>query len=238
MSLFNFLRDFELVKNFYFDPLKELKLTVFFRTTSTEITQQVVQRITEIGTELGLNLDPNGYMTLRSLLFNSIIDNFLKSFAFSFLTTFVLFIFIFKSLKWASIAMLPNFIPLIFISGFMGVLGIPVEGNLVMMICISFGIAVDDTIHFLLSLKKYLKVNKSMKASIKSAFNDTSGALLGTTLVFVTSFPCFFLSDMRLYREVGGFVIGSLVLALIADFILLPAILYLFDPDRYKMSKT
>ena len=137
------------------------------------------------------------------------------------------------------LAMLPNILPLIFISGVMGILGLKVEGNLVLLICISFGIAVDDTIHFLYAMKRAQNNGANQHQSISTAFKETSNALLGTTMVFVLSFPTFFLADLKLFRQMGLFIMLALLIALLADFIVLPALFSLLNKGtREKVSGT
>lgn len=133
--------------------------------------------------------------------------------------------------------MLPNLFPLLFICGFLNILGMTIDSNLVLMICITLGIAVDDTIHFLWALRKNSLVNPDMKENIRAAFKTTSKALMATTLIFSLSFPAFFFADLKIFYQVGSFVILSLLFALAADFLLLPALFLLFekkpsDPEK------
>ena len=160
---------------------------------------------------------------------NSVIRNFIKSFAFSFMVIFIIFLVIYRSLKWATLAILPNILPLLTISGLMGLFNITVESNLVILVCVTMGLSVDDTIHFIYNLKNSLKKGLPLKNSVENSLKETAKALIGTTSVLVFSFPCFLLADLKLFVQVGVFILISLIVALIADFLLLPSLLLKFN---------
>ncbi|MBT3586005.1 MAG: MMPL family transporter [Halobacteriovoraceae bacterium] len=234
-SIFNLLNNYQLFKSFYNLEANEVKSTVFLKTTSSKDLRAVLDAIKGLSSReefSNLSIRPMGFVTIRTTLLEKIIGNFLVSFGISFVIIFFIFLLIFKSFKWAALAMLPNLYPLLFIAGLMGLFGLSIEGNLVILVCISFAIAVDDTIHFLWTFQKNLKEGKGHQTSLNLAFTQTSSALLGTTLVFVLSFPCFFLADLKLFIQIGGFVMGALILALLADFLLLPALFQYFGPGK------
>ncbi len=239
-SIFHLLNDYKVFDLTYVEKLNEVKFTLFMETSSSSELEKVLKAINildQSDTYKGLKIKTMGFSSIRTFLMNNIIDNFLKSFAFSLALIFIVFLLIFGKLSWALLAMIPNILPLLFISGCMGILGLKVESNLVLLICISLGIAVDDTIHFLWAMKRSLLEKKNLKNSVLKAFEDTSDALLGTTLVFVLSFPTFFLADLKLFRQMGVFIMIALLIALLADFIILPALFSLLKDDtREKKS--
>jgi len=239
-SIFHLLNDYKVFNLTYVEKLNEVKFTLFMETTSSSELEKVLEAINRLDKKeiyRGLSIRTMGFSSIRTFLMNNIIDNFLKSFAFSMILIFIVFLIIFKKLSWAFLAMIPNILPLVFISGSMGILGLKIESNLVLLICISLGIAVDDTIHFLWAMKRSLAKEKSLKNSVLQAFEETSDALLGTTLVFVLSFPTFFLADLKLFRQMGIFIMMALLIALLADFIILPALFSLLSRgDRRKSS--
>jgi predicted RND superfamily exporter protein len=125
--------------------------------------------------------------------------------------------------------MIPNVFPLLTISGLMGLFNITMESNLIILVSITIGIAVDDTLHFTYHLRKCLKQKLGLEKSIKESLNSTLKALVTTTSVFIFSFPTFLLADLKLFVQVGIFILISLVAALLADFLLLPAALVLLS---------
>ena len=97
------------------------------------------------------------------------------------------------------------------------------------VIAISFGIVVDDTIHF---LSKYLKARREGEAapdSVRYAFRTTGQALWVTTAVLVAGFLVFTASGFQLSWVLGLMVAITVSFALAADFLLLPALLIFAD---------
>lgn len=238
-SLTDMMMNHGAFSNFYNQDSQLFRGIVFLKTTSSKDTQTVLLKINKLAKDYQyfFSVKPRGFVTLRTLVFDKLTKNFLLSFLFSLLSIFILFLLIFKSLSWALIGLLPNIIPLLLIGGLLSLLNMPMDSNLVLMVCITLGIAVDDTIHFLWALKHQLNEQTrtqlpELKNAILKAFDKTSKALLGTTLIFTLSFPCFFLADLKIFYQVGTFVILSLIFALAADFLLLPALLLTISKNK------
>ncbi|MAZ47875.1 MAG: hypothetical protein CME65_04890 [Halobacteriovoraceae bacterium] len=225
-SLIELIRSRKIFSQFYSENFE--RTIVYVKSTSTNDTKLTLKQIENLAKKYSqdFTLTPQGFITLRTYVLHSLIEHFLLSFMASLVLVFAAFYWLFKKFSWAFLAIIPNIFPLIFIGGILSFAGLTVDSNLVLMICISLGIAVDDTIHFLYSLKSNL-AHHNMRTSLESAFKSTSKALLGTTLIFALSFPCFFLADLKIFYLSGGFIILSLIFALAADLLLLPAILSL-----------
>lgn len=238
-SLTSMMVNYGAFSNFYDSKREVYRGLAFLETTSSKAAKSLVLEIDNISKDYKniFDVDLRGFITLRNYVFNKLVKNFLVSIIFSFFIIFLIFLLIFKSFKWAILGMLPNLFPLLFICGFLSILGMTIDSNLVLMICITLGIAVDDTIHFLWALRKSALKNNNMKENIRAAFASTSKALLATTMIFSLSFPAFFFADLKIFYQVGSFVILSLIFALAADFLLLPALFLLFekktsDPEK------
>ncbi len=227
-----FLNNWGGLSHFFGQEKSGLKSTLYLADSSIKKVKKIAEKIDSLATDK-LVYDLRGFIKIRSFLFEKIISNFVLSFSLSFICTFTLFLLLFKSFKWALLALIPNIFPIVLISALMGLLGITVEGNVVMLICVIMGVAVDDTIHFLFFLKKEMQRGQSLYHGLEKSYDKTSKALIGTTMVFVLCFPCFLLSDLRLMIQMGIFIILALIFALMADFILLPALL-LLGRDSFK----
>ncbi len=238
-SLTSMMVNYGAFSNFYDSKRGVHRAIAFLETTSSKVAKELVVKIDTLSAEYKefFIIEQRGFITLRNFVFNKLVKNFLISIIFSFFIIFLIFLLIFKSFKWAALGMLPNLFPLLFICGFLNILGMTIDSNLVLMICITLGIAVDDTIHFLWALKKNALINKDMKENIRAAFASTSKALLATTLIFSLSFPAFFFADLKIFYLVGGVVIFSLIFALAADFLLLPALFLLFEKKSNDPAK-
>ena len=141
----------------------------------------------------------------------------------------VLLIVVFRSVRIGLISLLPNFIPALMSFGLWGHLVGQVGLVSSVVIAISFGIVVDDTIHF---LSKYLKARREGQAapeSVRYAFRTTGQALWVTTVVLAAGFLVFTASGFQLSWVLGLMVAITVGFALATDFLLLPALLIFAD---------
>jgi len=140
--------------------------------------------------------------------------------------TLVLFA-IFRSIKVALIAVLPNILTTLMILGVMGWLGIALDLMTITIAAIAMGIAVDDTIHF---VHRYLAELKSGDGTdaVKRTFNSVGYALLYTTTIIALGFSLLSFSDFVPSILFGLLTCLAMLLALVTDTTLLPALLHRF----------
>lgn len=135
-----------------------------------------------------------------------------------------------KSVKIGIASLVPNFVPAILgfgLWGFaVGEAGVPVS----VVGAMTFGIVVDDTIHF---LTKYLQgrreLGKAPQEAILYSFRSVGTALTVTTLVLVVGFLVLAASGFKVTATLGLLTAVVLAFALIADFLFLPSLLLQFD---------
>ncbi len=144
----------------------------------------------------------------------------------------LLLIFVFRSLKFGLISLIPNFVPAIMAMGLWGwaVKEVGIAASVVT--ALAFGIIVDDTIHF---LTRYLRARKEglpPSESVQSAFRTVGKALLATTAVFALGFLVFGASGMANNQTLGLLMGITVVVALVADFLFLPPLLMVLDGAR------
>ena len=141
-----------------------------------------------------------------------------------------LFAFWFRSGKMFLLTLIPNLLPLLFIAGIMGIFGITLKISTAIIFIISFGIAVDDSIHFLTRFKHELK-NNSVRQSVKNAYSTTGKAIVITSLILVGGFSTLCFSDFLGTFYIGFLISLTLLMALIADLVLLPILLVRYFGD-------
>jgi len=98
---------------------------------------------------------------------------------------------------------------------------------------------VDDTIHFMYAvLQRTREEGRSVAEAVVDAFGSTAPALLVTTLTLTAGFLVLALSDFALNREMGLMTALTLVIALLADFFLLPRLLELTLEKKREGTET
>jgi len=160
-------------------------------------------------------------------------DNLLQGLALALIIVSILMGFLFKSLRMVIVALIPNIIPLLFAAGLIGWLGIDLEAGVSIIFAIVFGIAVDDTIHFLSKYKLERVKGRTKEQSLEVCYTETGKALTITSVILFFGFLVMLLSNSLPTNTVGLLISVTLVVALIFDFYLLPILIrYLMPEDE------
>lgn len=141
----------------------------------------------------------------------------------------VVMAFVFKNLRMIPVFLIPNLLPILLVLGVMGWLGMRVDIGIAISGAIILGIAVDDTIHFLLKYQEARREAKSVEASLLYVMRYGGGAMLFTTLTLCCAFFVFSFSQFMLNAHFGLLCAIALSLALAVDLLLLPAVLSRID---------
>jgi len=131
------------------------------------------------------------------------------------------------------IVLIPNVIPLLIMGAAMGLLGINLKADTSVIFAIAFGIAVDDTIHFMSRLRLELSKGLTLIYAVKRTYLSTGKAIIITTLVLLSGFMTLLSSSFG-----GAFYIGLLIslclfVALIMELTVTPILILLL----YKKTK-
>jgi len=152
-------------------------------------------------------------------------DNLLSGLAIALVLVSLLMALLFRNLRMLLVAMVPNFVPVLFAAGLLGFLGIQLEAGVSIVFAVVFGIAVDDTIHFLSKYKLARDKKKSVEEAIKITFEETGKAITFTTIILFFGFMVMFFSNHPPSVTVGMLISVTLVGALICDLFLLPVLM-------------
>jgi len=204
---------------------RSMRLSVLWTVQDSVNGVKIMESIEKKAKEIGLNIFITGKVALTQRMVNSVISIFLKSLSLSlFIITVILFI-VFRSFKIGLISIIPNIVPIVFNFGILAMIGQTVDFTTAIVSSVCLGIAVDDTIHFLMHFKNKTDEGMSNNDALNDIFSKTAGSLTLTTLILMVGFGSFLLADFIPNKNFG--VLSSVVLgvALITDLILLPAIL-------------
>lgn len=135
---------------------------------------------------------------------------------------------LFRSVTMVLITLVPNILPLIMIGGVMGALGIDLKISTSIIFTIAFGIAVDDTIHYMSKLKLELYKGHSFALALRRASISTGKAIVITSLILISGFISMVFSSFASTLYIGLLVSLTLLFAVIADLLLLPALIVTF----------
>ncbi len=147
-----------------------------------------------------------------------------KSFSLAFVLVFVSILVGLRSLRLTLLSMIPNVMPLLSVFAAMTAMDIPLNAGTVMVASISLGIAVDDTVHFFVGFHRHRVRGQSKNEAIQSTLTKVGPSLVVTT---ITACIGFFALSQSAFPPISCFGLLSgiaIIVALLADILLVPAI--------------
>jgi len=144
-----------------------------------------------------------------------------------------------KSWRFGVISLLPNLAPAAIGFGIWGLYSGQVGLGLSVVIGMTLGIVVDDTVHF---LSKYLHARRDKNANTKEAvhyaFDNVGRALWVTTFVLVAGFTVLAQSSFKMNADMGFLTALTIFVALLVDFLFLPPLLMLLDKNKHEVNES
>ncbi|GAB4409909.1 MAG: hypothetical protein OHK0039_13880 [Bacteroidia bacterium] len=132
---------------------------------------------------------------------------------------------LYRTWRATLIAIIPNVLPLMLIAGLLALSGIGLKMSTAIIFTIALGIAVDDTIHYMGRLHVELRKGLPLAVAHRKTFCSTGKALILTSAVLMSGFAVLTLSGYQSTLLTGALVCSTLLLALLADLVLLPALI-------------
>lgn len=164
----------------------------------------------------------------------SLLADLFQNFLLAFVIITPILILVLRSVPLGLIAMLPNVFPTLLVFGGLGWVGIPVDLAIAMTACVALGIAVDDTTHFLIRFRDFNGRLGNVVDPIQQTITQCGPAMLHTTLIGSAGLLVYYFSDMLVVSRFAWAISVLLVIALLADVLMLPAMLFLFSKSENK----
>ena len=142
--------------------------------------------------------------------------------------------YLFRANSILFISLITNLVPIFTILGLLAWLSISIRPPTAMTFAVALGIAVDDSLHFLLRYKKELSKGLSRLEAIQSTIINTGSALMITTTVLVAGFSVLLFSAFLPTYQFGLLAAAMIGTALICDLTLLPALCLVLPNARNK----
>jgi CRP-like cAMP-binding protein len=138
---------------------------------------------------------------------------------------FLVMSILFLSAKVGFIAMLPNVVPVVLFFGVLGWSNIMLNIGTSIIAAIALGIAVDNTIHYMVRFNRELQVTYDEKQSLATALRTVGRPIVYTSVALTLGFLVMRLSDFVPVRDFGVLTAATMMGALATNVILLPALL-------------
>jgi hypothetical protein len=173
-------------------------------------------------------------LTGKALVFQKgttyLINNLIESLIFAIFLIAGLMAYLFRSVKMVLASVITNILPLCITSGLMGYFGIPLKPSTILVFSIAFGISVDNAIQFMAKYRlDLIQNNGKIKKSVFSALRETGISTFYTSIVLIFGFAIFTLSSFSGTIALGGLISCTLLFAMFANLLVLPALVLTFE---------
>lgn len=225
------------------DELESLVDSAFKSTRLTVImpwldTLHYLPFINDVERKAGAIFDAQTQVTLTGMVpvmgttLNHVISTTAQSYVTAFGLISIMLVLLLRSWRYGLLAMVPNLSPILITMGLMYVLQIPLDMFTILVASIAIGIVVDDTVHFMYHCKNNYQRCGDMPMSIHSALDTSGRAMLTTSTILSIGFAMLMWSDLTNLFNFGMLISVTVILALVADFLLAPALMMLFGQNQ------
>ena len=179
---------------------------------------------------------PEGKWQLANLLvlYNNMLQSLFKSQILTLgvviVAFLIMFIFLFRSITIALIAIFPNVLSIGVVLGFMGWMGIPLDMMTITIAAISVGIAVDNTIHYIHRFRHEFTIDRNYLAAMHRSHESIGYAMYYTSITIIIGFSILVLSKFIPSIYFGLLTGLAMLIALVAALTLLPQLLIVLKP--------
>jgi len=141
----------------------------------------------------------------------------------SFAVVFVMMVFLFRSVRWGIISILPLSITIMAIYGFIGFIGKPYDMPVAVLSSLTLGLSIDFAIHFIQRLRTIHRRTGDFKESFHEIFEGAGRAISRNVLVIAVGFVPMMFSSLVPYITVGSFFLAIMFVSGLVTMLLLPA---------------
>ncbi len=171
-----------------------------------------------------------GIFALQMQASQYITENQALTFGIALVAVSVILLLVFGSLKVGFIALIPNLIPALLTLGLLGITDVPLDFFTMMLAPIIIGISVDDTVHFISTYQLQLAKDNDVNAALRRTMAEAGPGVVFTALILGLGFGIMAVASAAGTSNMGKFGALAILMGLLNDLFLLPALLLKFKP--------
>ncbi len=224
-----------LVRPFLSEDANQTRLTLRVIDSNHSLKRKdLIQKISHfLENEMGYSQDVfhiTGMLVLYNNMLQSLYASQIQTIGFVFFSILIMFLVLFRSFSLAIIAILPNMLPAVLVLGFMGWKGIPLDMMTITIAAISVGIAVDNTIHYIVRFRREFPVDRDYLATVRRCHGSIGKAMYYTSITIIVGFSILALSNFIPTIYFGLLTGLAMFTALLSSLTFLPALLIALKP--------
>ena len=217
------------LRSYYESVSKKLRVIVHIQSRTSDQVEAILEQVkteAEQGFEDTTRVTLSGQLILLKSQTSDLVSSQIRTLSVAFFIITILMMIQLKSIVLGIMSLIPNLFPLITIFGIMGWFQIPLDPLTIFAAVISFGLSVDDSIHYLTQVKREMSDSKAggnIHDCLKNAYHKISRALVSTTAVLFFSALGLLFSSFSHVFYLGALISSASVIALIGDLVFMPA---------------
>jgi len=214
-----------------------LRLTAYVPNTTSSAFLNLDLRIQNWMAENAPEL--NTPATGQSVVYNKISSRdapaMLKGTGYALIGISFIILLVLRNIKYGIISLIPNLLPAVMAFGLWGYSVGSVTLAVSIVVAMTLGIVVDDSVHFMLKYAKARKKGLSPEDSVRDSFKNVGMALTVTSIGLVIGFSILAQSGFAVNKDMAMLTAITIGFALFVDYLLLPPIL--MAVDKFKLRR-
>ncbi len=174
-----------------------------------------------------VQIQVTGLVPLLGSTLDSVIRSAARSYAIAMVVIGIIMMFLLESPKLGLVSMFPNVLPIAMIMGLMYLGNVPLDMFTMLIGSIAIGLCVDDTVHFMHHFRRFRDRGLDVQSAIRETLHTAGRAMIVTSVVLACGFLVLLLSEMNNLNHFGLYSALCILFALVADFLLAPALMVL-----------
>lgn len=181
--------------------------------------------VKETSSQQGVDYVITGMVPLFLRTQEAVLDSLIESFALAFVLIAIIMVFLLKHPVSGLLAMIPNLFPVGVVFGLVAWGDIPVDIGTMITASVALGIAIDGTLHLLTWFQAGLRSGLSRNEAVIKSLKHCGPAMWQTSVAIAVGMFLLIGADLLLISRFGWLMAALVMVALLGDIILLPALL-------------
>jgi predicted RND superfamily exporter protein len=199
--------------------------------------QQIIRQVERISrqefppTADSPGAEVTGFFVLLTNLIHSVIRDQWTTFAVAITGIGLMMLVALRSLRLALVALVPNALPILVVTGLMGWLGLKINMGAAMIAAVSLGLSIDSSIHYITAFRRIRDEGKSLHDALAAVHQSVGRAVVFSTLALLVGFTVLCTSQFVPTIYFGALVSLTMLGGLAGNLVVLPLLLKLLTPE-------
>lgn len=209
-----------------------LRVTASLNLVNTSKDLEMIEWVEDWWSKTPYSAEVNGQTVMFAYMQHNVTNTLIESITLAVIMISFIMLLIFKNWRMLPLFIVPNILPIALVVGVMGWLDMDIDMGVAIAGAIIIGVAVDDTIHFMVKYIEARRRGDTLEEAMKYVLSYAGSAIIFTTLVLSLAFLVFVFSDFNPNYHFGVVTASALMIAVVVDLVALPALLILVDKGK------